>query len=60
MDISIAGVEDVDDADVVSATDFRDPPENMRELRARHHAILRAVTWAQAADRAEGLFASLP
>ena len=38
----------------------RDPLQDVRQLRARHDAVLRAVAGAQPADRAERLLAALP
>ena len=40
--------------------DLADPPQDVRQLRARHDAVLRAVAGAQPADRAERLLAALP
>ena len=60
VEIAVAGVEDVDDADLVLRADFADAPEDVRQLSARNDAVLRAVAGAEAADRAEGLLAGLP
>ena len=60
MNVAVAGVKDVDDADVVLAADFDDLAQNVRQLRARHDAVLRAIAGAEPADRAEGLLAAFP
>ena len=60
MDVAVAGVEDVDDADAVPRARLGDELQDLGQLRARHDAVLRAVTGAQAADRAERLLAALP
>ena len=58
--VTVAGVKDVDDADVVFRADRADPREDVGKLSARDDAILRAIAGAEAADRAEGLLAGFP
>src|SRR5262249_13557187 len=60
MDIAIAGVENVDDLNIVFLANLNDSPEDVRQLRPRHDAVLRAITGAQPADRAESLFSAFP
>src|SRR5262249_6027634 len=60
MDIAVAGVEDVGDAELVLAADALDLAENVRQLSARHDAVLREVARRQAADRSKGLLATFP
>ena len=40
--------------------DLDDAREDVRQLRARHDAVLRAIAGAQPADGAERLLAALP
>ena len=42
------------------AADLDDLPQDVRQLRARHDAVLRAIAGAQPADRAKGLLAAFP
>ena len=60
VDVAVAGVKDVGDAQVVPLADVGDEPQDVRQLGARHDAVLRAVARAEPADRAEGLLAALP
>src|SRR5690606_17942626 len=60
MNVSIAGVEDVHNPHAVALANFGDPPQYVRQLGPRHHAVLRAVARAQPADGAERLLAALP
>ena len=60
MHVAVAGMGDVDDADLVAAADFHDPAEDARQLRPRHHAVLDEVAGAEAAHGADGQFAALP
>src|SRR5262249_14365635 len=60
MNVSIAGVEHINDADIMPLSDFSDPAKNVRQLRARHHPILRAITRAQSPNAPERPLAALP
>ena len=44
--VTVTGVENVDDANVVLATDFGDAAEHVWKSGPRHHAILRTVAGA--------------
>ena len=60
MDVAVAGMEHVHDADVVLLADFADAGQDVRQFRAGDHAVLGAKARAEPADRAERLFAGLP
>src|SRR5436189_5946758 len=60
MNVPVARMEDIHDLNVVFLADFHDAAEDVRQLRARDHAVLRAITWAQPADRPECLLAAFP
>ncbi len=60
MDVAVAGVEDVADAEPVARARRLDAREDLGEPRARDDAVLRAVARRQAADRAERAFPALP
>ena len=61
VDVAVAGVEDVGDrGGRTSSPIVVDAPEDVRQLRARHDAVLRAVAGAEPADGAERLLAALP
>ncbi len=57
VNVAIARVEDVGDAQIVLATHFLDEAKDVRQLGARHNAVLRAITRRESADGAEGLLA---
>ena len=60
MDVAVAGVEDVGDAQAVRVADVRDRREDLGQPRSRDDAVLRAVVGREPADRAERLLAALP
>ena len=60
VDVAVAGVEDVGDAQAVALADGGDGAQDVGHLGARHDAVLRAVVRRQPADRAEGALAALP
>src|SRR5262249_59422909 len=60
VDVAVAGVEDVADAEPVALAGAGDRAQDVGDARARHHAVLRAVAGRQPADRTEGALAALP
>ena len=60
MDVAVAGVKDVGDAQLVFLRHVGDALQNIRHLGARNHPVLRAVVGRQTADGAECAFAALP
>src|SRR5207302_4070293 len=60
MQITVAGVKDVADHELVVFGDRADRFEDVRERGARHDGILYDEVARQSAHRAERLFASLP
>src|SRR5262249_32268250 len=60
VDVAVARVENVADAELVMLRDALDFTENVGELAARHDAVLRAVAGSKSAHGAEGLLAGLP
>ena len=60
MQVAIAGVEDVGDADAVPLADGLDADQRFAEAAARHHAVLDDEIGAEAADRRERRLAPLP
>src|SRR5229473_3424072 len=60
MDVAVAGVEHVGNAELILGTDPLDLAENVRQLGAWHHAVLRAVTRRQPTHGSKGLLAALP
>src|SRR5216110_56899 len=54
MEVAVAGVKNVGDAKIVLLTDFRDAPHYLRQLAARHHAVLNVVIWGQGAHGSKG------
>src|SRR5690242_2913602 len=60
MNVTVAGVKDVGDAELIVGADALDFAEDVRQLGARNHAVLCAVTRRQPPDGSEGLLAALP
>src|SRR5262245_50331395 len=60
MDVAVAGVEDVADAEPVPLRRRGDGAQDVGDARARHHAVLRAVARREATDGPEGALAGLP
>src|SRR5262249_29422835 len=60
MKVAVAGVEDVAHAETILLANASNFTQHVRQLRARHDAILRAITRRQPADGAERLLARLP
>ena len=60
VDVAVAGVEDVVDGQAVAAADVAHLLQHFGEFGPRHAGVLRAVAGADAADRAERLFAGHP
>ena len=60
VEVAVAGVEDVADAQPVVALELADPLEHLGQLRARDDAVLDVVVGADPAHRGERRLASLP
>src|SRR5438874_436171 len=60
VDVAVAGVEDVGDAEPVALRRRGDVPQDVRHAGARHDAVLRAVVGCEPADGAEGALAAFP
>ena len=60
MEVAVAGVEDVADAQPVLALELRDPLEHLGQLRAGYDAVLDVVVVADPAHRGERRLAPLP
>src|SRR5262249_1496527 len=60
VDVAVAGVEDVADAEIVARAGRLDAGEDLGEARARHDAVLGTVVRRQAADGPERALAALP
>src|SRR5437868_7042021 len=60
MDVAIAGVEDVANTKLVPLGDALDRPENMRQFRSRHDAVLSAIAGGQASHGPKGLLTAFP
>ena len=60
VQVAVARVEDVADAEPVLLRERVDPAQHLRQLRARHDAVLHVVVGADAAHRGEGRLASAP
>lgn len=60
MNVAIAGVKNIDNANIVSLANFDDFLEDVRQLSARDDAVLGAIARAEAADGAEGLLPTFP
>src|SRR5207248_6462427 len=60
VQIAVARVEDVADAQAVLALELGDAPQHLGELGARDDAVLDVVALAHAPHRAEGGLAPLP
>src|SRR5439155_1592975 len=60
VDVAVASVEDVGDAEPVALGRRRDAAEDVGHPRPRHDAVLRAVVGRKPADGAEGALAALP
>src|SRR5262249_28316447 len=60
MEVAVAGVEDVADAQVVLLPDALDLAQHVRQFATRHDPVLRAITGSEPAAGPEGLLARLP
>ena len=60
MEVPVARMEDVPDAEAVRLRQRLDPPQHARELRARNDAVLHVVVGGQAAHGRERRLAALP
>ena len=60
MDVAVAGMGHVDDADAMLGRNLRDAAENVRQAGPRHDAVLKHVARAEAAQRADGHLAAFP
>ena len=60
MQVAVARVEDVADPEAVLALQLGDPPQHLRQLRARHDAVLDVVVGRDPAHRRERRLAALP
>ena len=60
MDVAIAGMGDVDNANLVLPADFGRAANDLRQSGPRHHAVLKDVAWAEPAGSADGRLAALP
>src|SRR5438094_5583555 len=60
MEVAVAGVKNVGDAKIVLRTDFGDAPHYLRQLAARHHAVLNVVIWGQGAHGSKGALSPFP
>jgi hypothetical protein len=60
VEVAVAGMEDIGDAELVAAGDFADAAEGFAEAAAWDDAILDDEVRAEAADGGEGAFAAFP
>src|ERR1051325_10675825 len=60
VQVAVAGVEDVADAQSVFLGNAIDEPQHRRNLRARDNAILCVIRRRESAERREGILAALP
>ena len=60
MKIAVPGVKNVGDAQIELFADRGDAPHHLRQLAARHHAVLDVVIRRQGAHGAEGALAPFP
>jgi hypothetical protein len=60
VNVAVAGVEDVGDAQIVLAADLLNETKDVRQFCARDDPILRAVTRRESSDGAECLLARFP
>src|SRR5262249_51304877 len=60
VEVAVAGMEDVADAQAVRGGDLVDAGQDLRQLRPRDHAVHRQVRGRAAAVGAEGRLAALP
>ena len=60
MDVAVAGMGHVDDADLMFLADLGRAANDLRQPRARHHAVLDRIAGTQPAGRADGRLAALP
>src|SRR4029079_18279848 len=60
MDVAVARMEHVADAQLVTLGRGGDRAQNVWYAGPRHHAVLRAIIPCQPADRPEGALAGLP
>ena len=60
VEVAVAGVEDVADAEPVLARELADPPQHLGQLRPRDDAVLHVVVGRHPAHRREGALAAEP
>src|SRR5207237_8135659 len=60
MQVAVAGVEDVADAQPVQLRELLDAPQHGRQLRARNDAVLDVVVGADPSHRGKGRLATAP
>ena len=60
MQIAIAGMKDIGDAKIKFFADRGDAPHHLRQLAARHDAVLDVIIRRQSAHGAESAFAAFP
>ena len=60
MNIAVAGVKDIRDAQAVFPARRADEAHDLGQLRARHHAVLGEIIRTEPADSAERAFAAFP
>ncbi len=60
MDVTIAGMEDVRDAQAVFFAALANEAHDLGQLGARDDAVLREKVWTEAADGAESALAAFP
>ena len=60
MQVAVAGVKHIGDAQMVSGADVGDLPHDLGQPAARDHPVLHVVVGCQRTQRAEGALAALP
>ena len=60
MDVTVAGVEAVDDPQAVLLARLANAPEDFRKLSTRYDSILRAVAGTESSDGAECFLTAFP
>src|SRR6202047_72053 len=60
MDIAVAGMKDIANPKLIALAHLRNHVQDVRQTRARHHAVLRRVIGRQPPDRTDRTLAPLP